>query len=212
MNKIEFTPQIIEAEHNRLGYQLGWRFLVCPAKRLNDAEVAIITLNPGGNRRVDTEWSQEEGNAYKIESWGGQASGTDKLQVQIQRMCKLLKVELDKTLSATFTPFRSPSWKDLGNKDQAIAFSANLWRWAIAQSNLKIFVCVGKDVTVKQIANIIGATRLEDAPSGWGDYKIERYKTQDGKVIIGLPHLSRFTLFGDARRDALFQNAIKDLW
>lgn len=136
----------INAEHDRLGMKLGWRFLMCPETRLKDAKVAIITLNPGGTRRVDTEWSQERGNAYFMESWGGQALGRDKLQVQVQALVKAIGEDKDRVLARCFIPFRSPTFADLPRSAEAIQFSRRLWGAALEQSPSRLFVCVGKKV------------------------------------------------------------------
>jgi hypothetical protein len=206
------TPLEIEAEHDRLGLKLGWRFLMCPEARLDDADVAIVTLNPGGTRRVDTKWSQELGNAYQIESWGGAHSGGDALQRQVQRLCALLGRPMDRVLAATFVPFRSPDWKSLPRQQEAVAFSRDLWKWALDRSPAKLFVCVGKDVVGRELAHLLGAQQLPSASALWGNQTIDLYKANDGKVIVALPHLGRFKLFGKAERDKAFKDAIEGLW
>lgn len=206
------TPSVIEAEYDRLGMTLGWRFLMCPEARLDEADVAIVTLNPGGNRRVDTDWSQEGGNAYVIESWSSSSSGTDPLQQQIQRLCALLGQRTDNVLAATFVPFRSPDWKSLPRQKEAVAFSKGLWKWALTRSPAKLFICVGKNVVGVELANLMGARQLPSMPSLWGDHAIDRYQAADGRVIIALPHLGRFKLFGQATRDKAFKDAISGLW
>jgi hypothetical protein len=206
------TPKTIEAEHDRLGLSLGWRFLMCPEARLDDADVAIVTLNPCGNRRFDTEWSQERGNAYVIESWSGASSGADSLQQQVQRLCALLGRRTDNVLAATFVPFRSPDWKSLPRQKEAVAFSKELWKWALTRSPAKLFICVGKNVVGVELADLMGARQLPSMPSFWGDHTIDRYQTSDGRIIIALPHLGRFKLFGQSTRDKAFKDAISGLW
>ena len=62
---------------------------------------------------MDTEWSQERGNAYYTESWDGQAPGQDKLQVQVQALVKAVGEDKDSVLAGCFIPFRSPTFADL---------------------------------------------------------------------------------------------------
>jgi hypothetical protein len=202
------TPDMIEAEHNRLGYTLGWRFLMAPERNIASSEVAIIALNPGGTRRHGTSWSQEDGNAYLMEPWGGKSPGTDPLQRQVQRLCQVLNVDPDKTFTGQFVPFRSNSWSELPRRDEAVAFSRRLWRWALAQSKAQTFICVGKNVVAPEIAQLIGAKAIAAAPAGWGDQTIARYRTDDGRIVLGLPHLSRFGLFGRAVSENAFAQAL----
>ena len=77
MSEPALCPEAIQAEYQRLGHGIGWRFLTCPAKLIDTASVALITLNPGGDRDDlnAPRWSVENGNAYEIESWRGLPRG-----------------------------------------------------------------------------------------------------------------------------------------
>ena len=118
----------IQAEHDRLGLSLGWRFMMAPERNLESSDVAIIGQNPGGRRVHGTTWSQEEGSAYVIESWGDQAAGSDPLQQQIRRMCEMLRLDPSAAFTAQYVPFRSNSWAELPRKPEALNFSRRLWR------------------------------------------------------------------------------------
>ncbi len=207
------TPQDIQREHDRLGYGLGWRFLTGPAFNLTQARVAIVTLNPGGARNIETSdaerWSSERGNAYCVESWGASAPGLDPFQVQIKRLAMLLQVRLSETLSAHFVPFRSPDWKSLTRREEAAVFGLRLWRWALAQSPAETIVCIGQHVAGEGIASALKAAPVASAPAGWGDLTIHRYRAPDGRRVLALPHLGRFRLFGRVARDDLFLKALE---
>lgn len=202
------TPEDIQNEYVRLGMSAGWRFMTGPAANLTKARVAIVTLNPGGRRDLETSmaqrWSSEGGSAYLTESWGGQAAGSDPLQVQIKRLCALIGTAPNDVLSGHFVPFRSNAWADLPRRDEAALFGLKLWRWALAQSPADLVICVGKKVAGDGIASILGARPVTGAPTGWGDQTIDRYRDGSGRRVIALPHLGRFKLLGDARREALF--------
>jgi len=200
---------LIEAEHDRLGYNAGWRFMMTPERTLANAEVAIVALNPGGTRPHGPPWSQEEGNAYFIESWGGKMAGADPLQRQVQRMCQVLGVRKDDVFAAQFVPFRSNAWADLSRRSEAVTFSRRLWSWALPQMKAKLFICVGKGVVAPEIAGLLGPSSIGAVPAGWGEQTIERYRAADGRLILGLPHLSRFGLFGRAVSEAAFRAALK---
>ena len=95
----------IEAEYKRLGHHLGWRFLSCPERNIENATVALITLNPGGGKYEPSLWSVEGGSAYVIESWKGFPPGEEPLQRQVRRMFEIMGVSPDEVLSAHFVPF-----------------------------------------------------------------------------------------------------------
>jgi hypothetical protein len=205
----ELTSAAITAEHDRLGMKLGWRFLMCSEARLKDAKVAIITLNPGGTRRVDTEWSQERGNAYYIESWGGQAPGRDKLQVQMQALVNALGEDKDSVLAGCFIPFRSKEYSTLPRRAEAIQFARRVWGSVLEESPARLFVCVGKNVVGKGLSDLIGARPIASVPLGWGDQTIDRYEAPDGRVVIAFPHFSRFPPFSSPERTRAAVEAIR---
>ncbi len=111
-------------------------------------------------------------------------------------------------LSGHFVPFRSNAWAGLPRNAEAAAFGLRLWRWALATSRAGLFICIGKTVAGDGIASVLGARPLKSMPSGWGSHTIDRYETPDGRRVVALPHLGRFRLFGDPRRDRLFLDAI----
>lgn len=205
------TPDDIQSEYERLGHKAGWRFMTSPRRNLATARLAIVTLNPGGERDLETtleqRWSSEGGSAYIAESWRGQPAGTSPLQRQVQRLCQLLEEKPDDVLSGHFVPFRSKDWDSLPRRDEAALFGLKLWRWALSVSPARLIVCIGKTVAGDGIAGACGARPTSTAPSGWGNLTIDRYIAPDGRRIVALPHLSRFGLFGDAGRERLFMQA-----
>jgi hypothetical protein len=204
----------IDAEHDRLGMNLGWRFLMCPEARLKDAKVAIITLNPGGTRRVDTEWSQEHGNAYYIEGWGGRAPGQHKLQVQVQALVKAIGEDKDSVLAGCFIPFRSKDYRALPRPAECIQFARRLWGSVLEESPARLFVCVGKNVVGKGLAGLIGARPLSSVPLPWGGMPItiDRYQAADGRAVVAFPHFSHFPPFSRPERTKAAVDAIRGVW
>ena len=206
------SNEAITREHDRLGMRLGWRFLMCPEARARDAEVAVVTLNPGGTRRVDTEWSQERGNAYYIESWGGQTPGRDKLQVQVQTLVKAIGHDKDSVLAGCFIPFRSRNFADLPRKSDAIQFSRRLWAATLEQSSARLFLCVGKNIVGENLAELIGARPIAAVPMHWGDQTINLYQSPDGRAVVAFPHFSRFPPFSSPERAKAAIDAIQKVW
>ncbi|UPG72841.1 hypothetical protein MVG78_01175 [Roseomonas gilardii subsp. gilardii] len=191
------TPDDIDAEYKRLGYRLGWSFMATPAARMNDAEVCLVGLNPGGSHEGLGLWSSEAGNAYHEEKWRG-SEGTEfysPLQNQIHAMEQLLGLSPDGYLAAQFIPFRSADWQRLQNRAEAIAFGQKLWLWVLQQSPARLFLCLGMEAA-RGLARVTQAGAEETYPAGWGKVTIGRSVSADGRVVVRLPHLSRYGIFG----------------
>ena len=203
------TRDEIEAEHDRLGFEIGWRFIMCPEATLARAKLVVVGLNPGGHERHGSDWSREDGNAYWKESWGGRAPGADPLQRQVQRLAAFVGVSVEEVACAQFVPFRSNSWSDLSRRDEAVTFARHLWRWLVDRSPATTYACLGKNVTGREIAGVLDAKYVATFPAGWGDQTIDRYEADDGRAVVGLPHLGRFQLFGRAASEDGLRAAFK---
>jgi len=193
----------IETEYRRLGYTMGWRFLMCPQDRLSTAKLLIATLNPVGDKPERTAWSRKEGNAYYSEQWDGYPEGQAPLQQQIQKLVALLGYAESEMASATFVPFRSPTWADLRERDAALQLGRSLWTRLLARAKPELIVCVGKGVVGEEIARLTDATLVGEVDIGWKDHSATRYRTASGMRIVALPHLSRFRLFARGYDDKL---------
>lgn len=202
------TRDDIEREHNRLGYNIGWRFITCPEGIFWNASVILVGLNPGGRKHHGPDWSSEDGNAHWVESWGGMPAGTDPLQQQVQRMVDMLGLTREEIGSAQFVPFRSNSWSELAHRDEAVAFSRRLWSWALERTKATTFICLGKAVTGIEIARLLQACHVHSFDVGWGTQTAERYEAQDGRAVVALPHLGRFRLFGRRESQAGLRAAL----
>jgi hypothetical protein len=172
---LSMTPHDIDREHDRLGYALGWRFMMAPERNLRTSKIALISLNPAGDTYEPntSAWSQEGGSAYVIESWKKKGPGQETLQRQVQGLCRALGTNVSEAFSAVFVPFRSPSWDELPRRNEAKVFARVLWRWVLPQSPASTFICIGKEVG-PEIATILGARPLESKSAGWGQIRIDR--------------------------------------
>ena len=195
-----FTRQDIDAEYHRLGYQRGWSFMACPEARLRDARVAIVGLNPGGggpgdNYQYQGLWDEPAGNCYYRERWGPGGQPTP-LQRQIWAWHDELGLGPDDSFCAQFVPFRSPDWRRLERKPEAVHFGERLWRWVLSVSPAEILVTMGK-LPAAYLAEATTATRWASRlPTGWGRQGIDVYDTADGRRIVAMPHPGRYGLFG----------------
>ena len=203
----------IESAYDRLGHQLGWRFLYTPARTLApDTRLAFVALNPGDDKYHEPILSVEEGNAYRVERWWGvrQEGG---LQTQIRHLYVELAKRtegatadelMDQTLALNFCPFRSPGWPPLVRPEESIEFSRRMWATVLDIVEPSVIVCLGSDPMryldpVVRAHGAVPTGPTEKRPVGWGNvkYAVARYaKTPREVTMVGLPHLSRFRIFG----------------
>jgi hypothetical protein len=198
------SPVMVEAEYQRLGHRLGWRFLTCPEHNIETATLALITINPGGGKFVSPLWSVENGSAYVIERWYCLPPGGHKLQRQVRRMFEIMSVKPEEVLSGYLVPFRSPSWAALEKKTDSIQFGVDVWRKIFRRTNAKTIIAFGKGIA-RCMTDILKATLLTEHCAEWGNQTIDVYQFgTDGRLIL-LPHLSRFTLFNRPRSENAFR-------
>jgi len=101
----------------------------------------------------------------------------------------------DDVLAGNFIPFRSPNWHSLKNKSEAIEFSRRLWTWVLQQSPAKLIFCLGHEAT-RHIVEIENAKEVCRRRTGWGSTNFIKYKSNSGRIIVDVPHLSRYRIFG----------------
>ena len=167
-------------------------------------------LNPGGRCDGGEEPSVENGNAYRIECWKEDGLQTP-LQKQICLFYESIAVQagtkfdalMDKTLAANLCPFRSGNWAELPKKEEAIKFSKNLWGTLFDKLNPSVIACVGRLThfhvysLLKERAFVFAQSRK--LKTGWGKIQCELTHVTHGQknvMLVGLPHLSRFRIFG----------------
>jgi len=201
------SPTSIEAEYQRLGHTLGWRFLTCPEGNIGTASVALVTINPGGASFEAPRWSVEEGSAYAIERWKGCAPGQETLQRQVIRMFQIMDVKPDKVLSGYLVPFRSQDWSKLPKKSDSIGFGIGLWREVFERVIAETVLAFGKDIAPHMI-DLLGASFHANHPAAWGEQTIDEYLFGSNRRLVILPHLSRFSLFGRPQSESAFRAAI----
>lgn len=216
----------IEAAYERLGMELGWRFLYTPASTLSCPNgVMLVGLNPGGDEHGVTP-SVEEGNAYLVEDWPGDGAS---LQDQIHQFFAALhqagaasgktpREALHGTLTTNYCPFRAPTWGELPRKEGAKRFSNRFWRWLLPKIEPDLVLCMGRkpyrlfqDI-LREEASQVGDER--HWPTGWGDiqfdalsYRIDHRQT----TIVFIPHLSRFKLMSREESVTRVERFARDL-
>ena len=204
----QLTPTAIEAECQRLGHTLGWRFLTCPEGNIGTASVALVTTNPGGASFEAPRWSVEEGSAYEIERWKGCAPGQESLQRQVTPMFQVIGVKPAEVLSGYLVPFRSQDWNKLPQKSDSIRFGVGLWRKIFEQISVQTVIAFGKNHCGIHVIDILGAKHHASYPAAWDKLTIDQYLFGSNQRLVVLPHLSRFKLFGRPQSEAAFRAAI----
>lgn len=224
---LEHCVARIDTEYRRLGHEIGWRFLTGPTSTWTPtANIAFITLNPGGNRddRVYPREGSGRGSVYWVESWEGRPAGLSPLQVQVQALFGEIATVLghdhgtaheficSRVLGAYFVPFRSRSLGELHRPEESLKFARDLWSdiladWSpdtILTTDTTVFANLKRMTNRKQAAahtlRLPSYVRFE---TGWGNVTAEavRYKRvgANGTVTLArIPNLSRFKLFSRA--------------
>ena len=200
----------IEAAHR---FEHGYKLLYCPWKTLDSHKLVFLSLNPGARtpHRSDPSEklvSDERGNSYEVEQFTSQSPITN----QFLRLCNFLDVAPAEVLTGVVAPFRSSKWDALAVPQRTASMDFGRWFWGkVLRSSIRnepIIVCSG--TAAKLVVSVLGATLDDELESGWGHYLIRRYRTDQGRVIVQLPHLSRFKLFGRAKSEPYLRVAFED--
>lgn len=194
-----------------LGHQLGWHFLHTPKQTFcSEAPFWFLALNPGGRGHRHTKISVEDGNAYRIEHWGGTPEPKP-LQRQVVGLFDEIANHLaigrddlmDRSLCSNICPFRSPSWKELPRKRDTMRFCDDLWRDITRQLSPRVVVTIAPLAT----RVVLGSFRecgysIKDrskVTAGWGNVQCERIRllqSDRSALIVRFPHFSRYGLVG----------------
>ena len=190
----------LEESEIKLGFSDGYKFVYGPWATLEKAEVAFLSLNPGrapdgaGKRTI----SDERGNSYEVE----RRNTKSPLTKQFLLLAQLLGRRPADILTGVVAPFRSDNWSGLGGRQRKIslAIGRRFWTGPLSRPDLRLIIACSGEAT-KLVADIIGAALDGEAAAGWGNIKLRRYLSLRGKVVVQLPHLSRFRLLGRERSE-----------
>ncbi|MBI4920170.1 MAG: hypothetical protein HY834_00340 [Devosia nanyangense] len=207
----ETLRQRIVGEYAAQGYKRGWRLLYSPASVIDDADVAFIGLNPGGDigDQSHAEFAMPHGSAYTHESWKGRPVGEEGLQRQVRHLFDRLECPAEDVLAGNLVPFRSSNWGSLEHRGTAVTFGTELWRDILDHARPRIIVAMGT-VAAMHVRQLLDVREVEQVRVNWGPVTGTR-GVAGGITFVGLPHLSRFPLFGrpesQASLDWLFRTS-----
>lgn len=199
----------IKAAYEVSGNALGWRFLASPEDTLRTAEVAFLGLNPGGREAPQEHptFCVAQGSAYSDEIWAGYPVGQHPLQKQVLALFQTLDVEPNRVLAGNLVPFRSPNWKSLKNRNEALRFGKALWVDVFERVRPKLVIGMGAEAN-RALCDLLKVRDLKSVQVNWGRVSARKGEFHDGGRFVGLPHLSRFQIM---TREASAR-AIRDLF
>ena len=206
MNRNEWFDNLQE-EEKRLGFKDGFKFVYGPWETLEDREIAFLSLNPG--RPPDGAElrliSDERGNSYEVE----RNDTKSKITNQFLLLANFLKIQPIDILTGVVAPFRSNRWGELTPyaRTESLALGKQFWYEPLSQPGLKLVFACSKDAA-DLVCEVLGATFTVDCPAAWHNKKLRRWEAPGGKVIVYLPHLSRFPLFGRPESEEAIQRII----
>ena len=207
MDQRAWDKRLKRAE-KELGFTDGYKFVYGPWETLENAEVAFISLNPG--RAPDDAdmrtLSDERGNSYEVERLATKSPITD----QFLRLADLLGRRPTDVLAGVAAPFRSGNWMELSRSQRSgsLELGQEFWRAPFNRRNLRLILACSNEAA-RLAVEVTGASLEEEALAGWGSIKLRRYRCRDGKVILHLPHLSRFKLLGREPSESVLRKALR---
>jgi hypothetical protein len=144
---------------------------------------------PGTEIRVT---SDERGNSYEVE----QADTQSPMTAQFLALAAALRRAPYEILTGVAAPFRSTSWQapSEDQKPANLLVGERFWAEAFALRRPMLVITCAPEAA-SQATKILGARFETNAPSGWGNTTLDRRRSEDGTVVVRLPHLSTYKLF-----------------
>jgi len=191
----------IEAACKELGHPFGFNPLLLCSQESFKSDLMFATLNPAGNRDYPDHRGRglyENGNAY-LNSQTPLNNQIQQAFAHLQRRVGYTGTPLEfartQIVTTQLVPFRSPNWKSLHRSEESLAFVKDLWADIFSSWKPRAVVAVG-GVTLDLVTELLGPELSRSSmPSGWGDVQIHLRECK-GTRLLGLPHLSRFQIFG----------------
>lgn len=187
-----YWKERLEVTASRYGFDDGYKLSYQPLSWIPDCTHAFISLNPGNKRSFYPSHEVEDpvGNSYVEEV----ATSKSPLNRQFMKLYQMLNVSFEKVLSTVVHPYRSGRWADLSKEQKEGGLDLGReWLAECLHGGISTITVLGRDAE-KVVTSILNAELVTEAPSGWGEIQLRRYVCPDGRVVIGLPHLSTFRL------------------
>lgn len=207
LTREDWFARLCEAEP-ALGLSDGFKFLCGPWSTRSSARVAFLSLKPGrppddADLRVV---SDERGNSYRVE----RATTHSPITEQFLALAEMLGEEPDAILAGFVAPFRAIAWTDLDTRQQeeALALGRAFWTEPLNRADLQLIVACSR-AAAELVCAVTRAVPELEVMAGWGNLKLRRHRTHDGRRVILLPHLSRFRLLGRPTSEAALREILQ---
>ncbi|MCB1537385.1 MAG: hypothetical protein H6865_03915 [Rhodospirillales bacterium] len=205
----------IDKNYAVLGHQSCWTFLYTPQETFRtNQKLAFIGLNPGGaaDQNYKNLISCEDGNAYLVSDWeNGYPPRNSPLQLQIQALYKGIASHrpqedyekmMNDSLAMNFIPYRSQSFAKLKNKNETLKFCQGLLEESLEYTQPQVTITMDKlayAAVIKAFKKLYPDTEIqtEHEQIGWGkvEYEITTLLDAQKRLIVRIPHLSRYKIF-----------------
>lgn len=198
-----------ERAYAELGHPFGfnpWLLSSIDAFRATP-RLLVMGLNPAGSK----DYPHHRGRyLYELTSgYFNQWHGSDwsRLQKQVHQMFRELQRrvgddgELEpfartRAVVGSLVPFRSPSESELHRREESLAFGRALWGDVLADWQPQAALTFGS-LPFVELSKLLGHVVHESRfPSGWGKIQLTLREFASGSRLLGLPHPSRFAIFG----------------
>ena len=216
-----------ESAYARLGHSLGFNPLILSSVRAFEAKphLLLMGLNPAGSRDYPEHrgrFRYESHDAYLGTSWDDYPAGQAPLQRQVAQLLRQVQrrvadhgplelFALNRVVSASLVPFRSRGEADLHNRQASLNFGVSLWRAILSLWRPKYAVCFGT-TPFNELSALLGdwTEAREYDPKWQGALRVRVFA--DGTRLLGVPHMSRFPIFGRAASADAIEQAFDDLF
>lgn len=198
---------LLDRAERELGFEAGYKFLYGPWASLEGRKVGFFSLNPG-RPPDDAEprtISDERGNSYEVE----QQTTRSPITRQFLLLADFLGLKPSEILTGVVAPFRSNSWAGLTKEQRegSLALGKQFWADPLSRPALRlVFACSNEAKHV--ITELVDASLDLEILAGWGAIKLRRYRAANGKVVVHLPHLSRFQLLGRSESESALRELL----
>ena len=216
-----------EHAYAQLGHALGFNPPVLSSVRAFEStpRILLLGLNPAGSRDYPEHrgrFRYEERDGYLGTSWDDYPPGQAPLQRQVAQLLRHLQrgagdpgpLELfarNRVVSGSLVPFRSPSEETLHNRAASLQFGRSLWQAIFTHWRPQYIACFG-GTPFREVSALLGSvSETRDYDPRWqGALRLRVFA--NGTRLLGMPHLSRFPIFGRAASHPAIEAAFDDLF
>lgn len=189
---------------NALAAYLGQsgRILYSAATTLQPGPLYILGLNPGGQPHLRegtigddlSRLPTRATNAYLDESWRGRAAGAAPLQRRLQWLTGALGRDLRDTCASNLIFLRSANAAGCQYETAADACWPVHSR-ILEQVQPRLLLVFGNSGVspFRYLRDLYRPARVDAFDSGHGDWRCLAFRA-DGRVVVGVPHLSRYAV------------------